>query len=164
MAAAFEAAGDTAAQVVLIPPAHARRVIEEFMPQLPENLGNGPSTVLTRGVCWAAIGINSPPQESLRLVIQSTDARAAEALRVKLPDLLHLLGRHKDVREALPEYDEVVALFSPTAEADRLVLSLDGKGLQVVLALLARLLERTRETAKRLQSANVLKWIALATA
>ena len=47
LAAAFEAAGDTAAQVILIPPADTRRVIDELMPQLPKELGGGPSSVLT---------------------------------------------------------------------------------------------------------------------
>jgi len=57
LTAAFEAAGDSAVQVALIPPAYAARVIDELMPEFPKQLGGGPTTVLTRGISWAAAGI-----------------------------------------------------------------------------------------------------------
>lgn len=77
--AAFEAAGDTAAQFILIPPADTQRVVGELMPQLPRELGGGPTSVLTHGIRWAATGIDLAPKRALRLVIKSQDAQAAEA-------------------------------------------------------------------------------------
>ena len=38
---AFETAGDTAIQAILLPPKYFRRVIEETMPQLPKEIGGG---------------------------------------------------------------------------------------------------------------------------
>ena len=81
LTAAFEAAGDGAAQGVLIPPAYTRRVIEELMPQLPKEIGSGPSSILTRGVWWAAVGIDLPPRLAMHAVIKSQDASAAVAFR-----------------------------------------------------------------------------------
>jgi hypothetical protein len=76
LAAAFAAAGDTAVQVLLLPTADTRRVIEELLPTLPPEVGGGPSRTLTRGLRWAALGADLPPKLTLRLVIQSADPAA----------------------------------------------------------------------------------------
>ena len=110
LAAAFEAAGDGAAQAVLIPPAYTRRVIEELMPQLPKEIGGGPSSILTRGICWAAVGIDLPPQLALHAVIKSQDAAAAAALRGKWAEVLRLAGQHEEIRRAVPQFDQVTAV------------------------------------------------------
>ena len=62
LAAAFAAAGDTAAQVLFVPPRHWQRVIEEMMPKMPPAIGGGPSSIFTHGMRWAALGIDPPPQ------------------------------------------------------------------------------------------------------
>ncbi len=79
LAEAFKAAGDTAVQVLLLPPAYSRRVVEELMPTLPKEIGGGPSTILTQGLLWAALGADAPPHTALRLIVQSQDAAAAAA-------------------------------------------------------------------------------------
>ena len=48
---AFQAAGDTAVQVAVLPPRHFARVVEEMLPELPKQIGGGPSTIITRGAC-----------------------------------------------------------------------------------------------------------------
>jgi prepilin-type processing-associated H-X9-DG protein len=150
--------------VVFIPSAYARRVIEEFMPQLPENLGSGPSTVLTRGVSWAAVGIDCPPQGSLRVVIQSTDAQAADAMRVKLADLLRLAGEQKGIRKVLTKYGEVAAMLAPTVEGDRLVLTFDrrNQGFEKLVSALTPPNEVIAARRAQRQAAQNLKHIALA--
>src|SRR5262249_20875160 len=80
LARAFAAAGDATAQLLILPPAHARRMLEETYPILPKELGGGPATALTRGLLWAAATVETRPQLALRLVIQSQDAQAAQAL------------------------------------------------------------------------------------
>src|SRR5207245_1569407 len=67
LAKAFAAAGDGAAQVALIPPPHLTRIIDEMMPTLPKEVGGGSSKVLTRGVKWAALGLDASPKMALRL-------------------------------------------------------------------------------------------------
>ena len=77
---ALEAAGDTAAQVLLLPPKHYRRVLEEAVGEFPKELGGGSMKILTEGVLWAAVGIDVDSRPALRMVIQSEDARAARGL------------------------------------------------------------------------------------
>ena len=114
LAAAFAAAGDTAAQVILIPPACTARVVEELAPQLPAELGGGPSSVLTHGIRWAAAGIDVSPHKAFRLVIKSDDAQAALALRGNWPSLLRLAGQRPEIRNACPTSQPL-----PLSDAER---------------------------------------------
>jgi hypothetical protein len=161
---AFEAAGDSAVQVVLIPPAYAPRVIEEIMPQFPKDLGGGPTTILTRGISWAAVGIDLPPHPAIRLTIKSADAAAAEAFRDKLSELLRLAGKHKQVRAIVPKIDEAATMLVPKVERDRLVLVLNEQngGIARLVSLLVQPIEVARASAMRMESMNHLRRIAVA--
>jgi hypothetical protein len=166
LAVAFEAAGDTAIQVLLLPPKYTRRVIEETMPELPKIIGGGPSSVLTRGIQWAAVGIDLPPRMAIRLVVKSQDAQAAEAFWAKWLELLRFAGRQKEVRRFVPRFDEVANLLTPKVEGDRLVLVLsdENKGAASLFfsTLLQPAIEQARIAARRSQSANNLKQIGMA--
>ncbi|MFH1268385.1 MAG: DUF1559 domain-containing protein, partial [Planctomycetota bacterium] len=164
LARAFEAAGDTAAQVLLMPPAHSDRVIEEMMPTLPEEIGGGPSTILTRGLLWAAVGLDAPPKMSLRVVIQSQDQEAAEALRGKWLDVVRFLSEHEGARKTLRNFDEAVELTTPEVENDRLVITLSEPegSIQAFSAALAPPLKKARARAQRAQSMNNLKQLGIA--
>jgi hypothetical protein len=122
---AFEAAGDTDGQILLVPPKHTARVVQEMIPTLPKELGGGPSSVYVRGIKWAAVGLNTSPEMSMRLVVQSEDKEAAEALREKWLENMRLLGKNKDVRKLLPDFDELARQLTPKLEGDRLTIALD---------------------------------------
>lgn len=161
LAAAFGAAGDTAAQTILIPPACTQRVVDELWPQLPKQLGGGPSSVFTRGVRWAAVGIDVSPRQAFRMVIQSDDASTAEALREKLAELLRLAGQQKEVRRQVPEFEAVAALLTPKVEGDRLMVAADEK-METFSKALAALMRPLLIAEARAASVNNLKEIALA--
>ena len=97
------------------------------MPQLPKEIGGGPSSIVTHGVSWAAVGIDLPPHLALHLVVKSDDAPAAEALRAKWTGILRLAGQQKEIRSAVPQFDQLAALLTPKVEGDRLVFNLDNK-------------------------------------
>lgn len=164
LATALEAAGDAAVQVAMIPPAYTSRVIEELLPYFPKELGNGPTTVLTHGVRWAAAGIDLPLHAGLRLTIKSADAQAAEALRAKLEEVARLGGQCKEVRALVPKYDEAVAVLAPKVEGDRLILVLDERnhGVEKLLSLITPPIEVARARAARFESMDNLKQIGLA--
>jgi len=79
LSAAFAAARgeDTAARLVILPSSEYRCVVEEMVPNFPAELGGGPITDLTKGVLWAAAGLEAGPQPAFHLVAQSQDASAA---------------------------------------------------------------------------------------
>jgi hypothetical protein len=158
-APAFAAAGDTSAQFLILPTADNRRVIEELMPQLPKGIGGGPSTILTRGVQWAALGFAGPPRSSLRVVIQSQDAEAAGKLRRWLENALGMLSRDKEMLRLLPNLAKLAPALLPKVTGDRLTLNLDGKQ---AAALIDPLVAEVRADAMRERSTLNLKDIAIA--
>lgn len=109
---AFEAAGDTAAQVLFLPPPYTGRVVAEMMPTLPEVFGGGPSNVLTNGLHWASVGVSLPPALSIRAVVQSQDAAAATAFRQKLLDFAKIAAAQKEVQKNLPTFDKIVQVLT----------------------------------------------------
>ncbi len=145
-----------------MPPKHFARVIEETLPELPREIGGGPSTIITRGALWAAIGIDLPPKTSAKLVIQSQDAPAAESLVQKIDGWFRYLGGVPEMKKFVPTFDQIVPKLMPKAQNDQLVLVLDEAGAKGVLDLIQPSLERARLAAKRAQSMNNLKQIALA--
>jgi hypothetical protein len=159
LAEAFAAAGDTTAQVLVLPTADMRRVLEELLPTLPPEVGGTSITIFTRGFQWAALGVDAPPKVALRLVIQSPDTKAAERLRYLLVRILKAVRQMGEVRRDLPEFDKLAALVIPQVANDRLILSLDD---QQVTAAVQPLLVRERARAARIRSVNNLKQIVLA--
>jgi len=124
LAEAFAAAGDSTAQLLLLPTADHRRVAEEMMPVMPDQFGGGPGSTWTRGVQWAAIGIDGPPKPQLGATIQSADAAAAKALHEAIQRAYAALGTFRPVQDVLPDFDKTAPALTPTVEGDRLTLKL----------------------------------------
>jgi hypothetical protein len=162
--AAFEAAGNTAVQLIYTPPKHYRRVIEEIMPQLPSEIGGGESRVITQGCLWAAMGVDLPPETLVRLVVKSQDPTAGVAFRAKWSEMLGLAAKQPLVQKYAPKFADSVAALTPTAEGDRLVLMLDEKKGEIgtVANAVQALLDEVLDASRRMRSIDNLKQIGLA--
>jgi prepilin-type processing-associated H-X9-DG protein len=161
IARAFAAAGDTTAQFLVLPTADARRAIGEIMPTLPREVGDGPSSLVTRGVLWAAFGVSSPPQLKLRVVIQSENEAAAAALRPLIGRIYAAVGREGGVQQFVPHFAEAARMLMPAVSGDRLTLDLDLNNPQSV-GLLQALQQSGFENRHRINCTNNLKQIVLA--
>jgi hypothetical protein len=166
LAQALAAVSDAPVQVALIPPASARRVVEELLPQLPPAVGGGSSTVFTRGMRWAALGIDLPPQLAARFVIQATDAQTAAALQAQWAAGIEFARQAEPVRQLVPEVDQLSTLLAPHVEGDRWLLTLDHRSptLAQLLGVANRALEAARIQSRRVRSASNLRQIGLAMA
>jgi hypothetical protein len=164
LSSALEAAGDSAAQLLILPPKHYRRVLEEAVGEFPKQLGGGPISIVTRGALWAAIGVDIPPHAAVRATIQSEDAHAAEALRDKIAALLRLALSARQSRKSIPDLDKVAALLLPEVHGNRLVVVLDDKnhGIDSLLSSLATPIETAKRQSASARSSNNLRNIALA--
>jgi hypothetical protein len=159
LADAFAAAGEGALQAAFLLPPEVRRSYEETMPQLPRELGGGPITVYTRGVRWAALGVETAPRLRLRLTVAARSPEAAKDLEASLDRLLHALARQAGDRPLRAVLDKAIPHVLPKARGDRLELSLD----ETALADVARpVLPLLRQDTARLQSVNNLKQLVIA--
>lgn len=152
---AFAAAGDSFVQIAVLPTADSRRVIEDMMPELPKVIGGGPSTVLTRGLTWAAIGVNAPPKMSVRLVVQSKDEESAKAFGDLVPKIVKALvceplGFSTTRQDQLPKIKELTLMLTPKIEGNRLKLTLNHEQTNTLINdLLAPPLRKARIKARR---------------
>ena len=128
LADALEAVRDYPIQILLLPPDYVRRTMTELMPELPRQLGGGPSNVLTEGLVWAALGMDLAKLRA-ELVIQSSSEEAARDLAAHLPKLLK--NAHEsltEVRTRIPHeiLEALLPLFKPRVDGDRIIVRLAG--------------------------------------
>ncbi len=159
LAKAIAAAGDTAAQLLVLPSADARRALQESLPTLPKQFGGVPMTTITDGIRWGALGVDGPPQLTVHLFIQSKDASAADRLHAWITDFWTRVGQEKGVRQAWPPFQELTKHLTPTAQGDHLTLNLGDKDLTAFLTPAVRAF---RTSATRQRSMNNLKQSVIA--
>lgn len=154
---ALAAVENSAMQWALLPPRPFLRAQEELVPNLPQELGGGPVTAVTRAFQWAALGIDVAPNLGVKVIVQASGAEGAKQLH----EVLEQAVRHvaaKAERE-VPMLAKALPLLKPKVESDRLVLHLEEKALESVLK---PALAQVRGAAGRAHSQNNLRQIALA--
>ncbi len=158
LAKAFAAADGGLAQLAVIPPKDAAKIIDSVMPTLPAEVGGGSSKVLTNGFRWAAVGLDAPKLK-LNAVVQASDAEAARALLDLLDKTIAAIGKSEQVRELLPDFDKLTRQLTPKLVGDRLTLTLDDAALTAVLR---QFIPKAAQASDRVRSENHLKQLALA--
>lgn len=154
---------------VLVPSAENRRVVEEMLPRLPEELGGAETRTLTRGFEWASLALRPPPRPSLYLLIQSKDATTAKALGEMIQQLMAagaramVSGMPADQRPNPLVVAGLIASLTPKPEGDRLVLSLDDQAFRrLAIQMIAGPIGRARSNAARQESQNHMRQLLLA--
>jgi hypothetical protein len=163
LAEAFRAAGNKAFEVVVTLSDDDRRVIEEMQPELPAQIGGGPSTIVTHGLTWLAVGIDPPPRTSLNITVQSKDATAAAALHAKLAELQPIAGKLAG-GQGNPELEKLLAALLPQIKGSQLVLNVESADaiLDAAADAIRPAINAARTNARRTQSMNNMKQIGLA--
>jgi hypothetical protein len=159
---AFASAGDSALQLIALLPDDARKVIDSLWPNLPPELGSQPTAPLTSGFSHAALAINLPPQVSLKLTIQTKDAKSAAALADFIQDTLDAAGKNARSRRQVPILGDMLPMLTPKIDNDRLVLALDDATTNKVLEQIVSLMQKGRVKAQNMQAINSVRQIVLA--
>ncbi|HUU22413.1 MAG TPA: hypothetical protein VM389_07730 [Phycisphaerae bacterium] len=163
LAKAFAAAGDGAVQLLILPTDDSRRVMAELLPKLPDALGGGPSSALTDGMRWAAVGVSLKPDLSATGVIQSTDPAAAKALGEVIDRMYADVAKSPPVRKTLPDVGKLLAMLRWQVEGSRLTLSVQtAQADKLLTEMIAPSLQRARQLARRAISGSHLASIGKA--
>lgn len=164
IAAALEAAEGGEIQVLFVPDTRQRQVIEAMLPRLPEEIGGGSVTILTKACGWIGVSVSLKGDLAMRFVIPSDDKPAAEALRKLWADVARDFCRHPDVLAAMPDINSPHTLLTPLLQGDRLLLDLNNRerSIAAFAAALRAPLAFTRAAAHRNRSRQNLLALGLA--
>lgn len=149
LAAAMDAVDGAVVAVAVAPSGGFRRVVEELAPNLPEELGGGPSTILTKGLAWAVLALDDQPEPSARLIVQASDPKAARDL-VKLGEkAVQLMRATKAVARYAPEFDKLAGQLTPELKKDLIVLTLDARSTRLWVQMFASMRAPEETTSPR---------------
>ncbi len=161
---AFGAVPGCPLQIVVSLPPYARKVIDELMPEFPQEFGGGASKTLARGFRWAAFGFYAAPQRRIRLVIQVADEEAATVISRQWKQAVAAYLSRAEVARRVPNPAQAAELLTPKVNGSQLLLDLreqDGS-LRALVTAVSVPIEAAIERARRAESANNLKQLALA--
>lgn len=163
LARALAAVDSAALQVVFIPTEDQRRVVREMLPKLPKPFDAIDGRVLADGIRWKAVGIDPPPTLSLRSVVQSQDAAAAERLAAAWQQVLDFVASEPKIRQQVPTIGQVVPLLRPTVQADRVIVTIKAEAVALIVKrLLLPAMAAAKASAHRERRMNQFKQLALA--
>lgn len=94
--AACLALKDAPVQMLMLPTADLRKIVAETMPQFPKELGQGSTTVLSKGVQWAVVTASLPPQLQSHLVVQTSQPSHALELQKLWTSMLNTMKKETD--------------------------------------------------------------------
>jgi hypothetical protein len=156
LAEALRAAGDSVAQLVFVPTTAIRQQLQALLSQVPPELGGGPGANLANSVKWVVLAVNTPPQRSVKLVVQAAAAKDAQVLDGLAARLLALAAAAAPAPQVWP-------LLKPRLAGERLTVSLDNPQVKKLEAdLLIPGLRQARWQGRRAQSMSNLRQIAVA--
>jgi hypothetical protein len=161
--AAAQASSDSPLQVLVTPSANQRRVLTETMPDFPPPFHQITGPVVSDGIQWAVASFDAAPSLKVHLQIESKDAAAAERLQKTVVAALQAISLMPPVQEAFPDFGPVLKLLEPKVQDKRIAVTIseDEQTLQTVAKPLVSAIASARASARRAQSMNNLKQIAL---
>ncbi|QEG39693.1 DUF1559 family PulG-like putative transporter [Roseimaritima ulvae] len=162
---AFASIADAPIQIVVEPPEHVRRTVQELSPNLPPQLGGGSSELLTEGFQWLAMGIHLQTLQT-EVVVQSSSPEAAQQLAAELPNIMRAgYKSFAPPSEAVPMplVESLLAWLQPQAEGSQLRKQLNLSASSADnRALLANLAAQFEKSAHRGASDKRFKQVLLA--
>ncbi len=149
-------------QLAVVYPKYLRDTFGEIDPELPSMLGGGSAKTMISGVEWISLGV-SPSKMKLRLVVQTTDVKAAEAIQVHMPKLFRALLKEGKIDPTLSTMVmEALRLLKPEVLGQKLVLSLENpEQTETVLKLAISSVNAIAEPIAASKSQNQLKQLVL---
>jgi hypothetical protein len=159
---ALDQAAAAPVHVVLMVPGDLRRVIAETLPRLPDEFGGASGKELTEWFRFASISLTLPPEARVKLEVQAANAEAARSLAKVASNWPKLAGSPQEVKEVVPNFDQLTALLAPKAQGDKVTIEIGPDEFMQLAPGIRAGLTAARQAATRAQQINNLKQVALA--
>ena len=162
---ALGAAKDSPVQIAVSPGPDARRVIREFLPVVPQELGAASGAILADGWQWLSLGLTPSPDLEIQFTAQAKDETSAEALAKTFVAVIDLAAQSEPIKAIGAKHQDVVSLLTPVRKENRVVLTLtaaNGGSKRFMDQLGSPLLTQMKNDSNRWQTINNLKFLMLA--
>jgi hypothetical protein len=161
LTAALAASAGSQAVLVLSPSDDQRRIAAELFPKLPNELGGRPTADWINGTRWATLAADFTPKLTVKLTVHAKDEATAKDLNALAGAGLLAVRLSPNVRRDVPFVDQLAAALQPKVEGDQVRIVFD-EGAASVAQISKSLIQTAQRNARRSQSVNNLKQLALA--
>lgn len=146
---ALKSVEGSAIQVAFTPTPRMRQWIETLAKQgrdaLPQGVQAEQLQQIPQRVEWAAIGIDSPPDQSMKIILNANDEQAAEQVRNTIVQVLNAARENRQVAANVQDIQRIITALTPEVDGEQVVISLDKDDLnQIVRQDLAQAMRRAR--------------------
>lgn len=158
---AFDAAGKAQIRVALIPQEGARKAVENAAANLPDELGGGSVKTVSRGLSWTSIAIALPPDPSLKIVIQATDAGDAAKLNDIITKAIAWAAQRKTGPPEELAFTAMLARLKPQLAGERITIDLSASDTGKLAAAFAGAVINARNSAIRVSVMSNLRQLCI---
>jgi prepilin-type processing-associated H-X9-DG protein len=159
LAAALAAAGDAPVALAAATPEDLRRVIEEQVVSLPDELGGGTSSLVSRGLKWVSVTFDPGATKSIRLFVQAGSADDAAKLLAVGAKGVELMRASSAVKAFVPGLVALADSLAPRVEGDRILVELSATA---AAGWVRAVIDPVAESSARRECVRNLMQIALA--
>jgi prepilin-type processing-associated H-X9-DG protein len=169
LAKAFEAAGDSTAQILFVPSDDARKVLSEMMPSPPAELVGPNGGDLMGKVAWVGAGANLSPEVGLNITIQSPDEASAAALGQTLTRVIDVarqmmaqaLRADAGAARMIGDVDALAKAFTPAVNGNQLTIRLGADPSMKLAGIVLPAMAKARQQAGQSRSMSNMRQIVM---
>ena len=126
---AMESVSGSAIQMAFTPTDRTRQWAQQMTQQaqqaLPQDVKAEELRTIPERLEWTAIGIDSPPNQSLKIIASATNEDAAKQISQTLERVLKAARENKDIAANVQNIERITQALTPKVEGERLTVTLE---------------------------------------
>jgi hypothetical protein len=130
---AFASAGDVPLRVAYSPSEASRKWMEENFPNLPEEIGGGETSVLSRGVKYAFASVSQKPKTQAKITLKCEDAEKAKGVMGTIEKAMAKLKEQIPAGDGKEFAEKQLDGMKPKLAGDTITTSIDPLAVQMAM-------------------------------
>jgi hypothetical protein len=130
---AFASAGDVPLRVAYSPSEASRKWLEDNYPQLPEEIGGGETSLLSRGVKYAFAGVSQKPKTQAKITLKCEDAEKAKGVMGTIEKAMAKLKDQIPAGDGKEAAEKQLDAMKPKVAGDTITTSIDPLAVQMAM-------------------------------